>query len=451
MINKFLLSYLLFSTIQTTVSDIFVYNNSNKVINSYEDQNANFGPSFPSDGLKGYITITNPPNACQKILPPPNIPTYGYRWIALIPRTRSGDSCEFMVKVQNAQNANFSAVIIYNYEDTLVAMGSSSKNVHIPSTLITHTDGLTLISHYLYNETTVNSTPIYHLKILPEEPFKFGIYLIPFVVVIGVSFLGLIGFVLVKYHLQRRRMHRHRLPRSALKQLKIKKFVKTDPWEVCVICLDDFEEGAKLRILPCDHAYHVKCIDPWLINNRRQCPVCKRYVFPNQHNSDEESNDPPRVRVHTEQTPLVHSNDTNSTIDISETSQSSQRHFLRPSTNGVRNISFTSNESSESTESLSTSSRPTTTTEIVFERPSTNVRRYGSLSDSSTTTRRALDTNASTRSNMENISDIEQADDENDDDDDDDERMESAITTSRDNPAYNEDEVSTNDVIRTVM
>ncbi|CAF1146563.1 unnamed protein product [Adineta steineri] len=448
MINKFLLSYLLFSTIQTTVSDIFVYNNSNKVINSYEDQNANFGPSFPSDGLKGYITITNPPNACQKILPPPNIPTYGYRWIALIPRTRSGDSCEFMVKVQNAQNANFSAVIIYNYEDTLVAMGSSSKNVHIPSTLITHTDGLTLISHYLYNETTVNSTPIYHLKILPEEPFKFGIYLIPFVVVIGVSFLGLIGFVLVKYHLQRRRMHRHRLPRSALKQLKIKKFVKTDPWEVCVICLDDFEEGAKLRILPCDHAYHVKCIDPWLINNRRQCPVCKRYVFPNQHNSDEESNDTPRVRVHTEQTPLVHSNDTNSTIDISETSQSSQRHFLRPSTNGVRNISFTSNESSESTESLSTSSRPTTTTEIVFERPSTNVRRYGSLSDSSTTTRRAVDTNASTRSNMENISDIEQADDENDDDD---ERMESAITTSRDNPAYNEDEVSTKDVIRTVM
>ncbi|CAF1098460.1 unnamed protein product [Adineta steineri] len=450
MINKFLLSYLLFSTIQTTVSDIFVYNNSNKVINSYEDQNANFGPSFPSDGLKGYITITNPPNACQKILPPPNIPTYGYRWIALIPRTRGGDSCEFMVKVQNAQNANFSAVIIYNYEDTLVAMGSSSKNVHIPSTLITHTDGLTLISHYLYNETTVNSTPIYHLKILPEEPFKFGIYLIPFVVVIGVSFLGLIGFVLVKYHLQRRRMHRHRLPRSALKQLKIKKFVKTDPWEVCVICLDDFEEGAKLRILPCDHAYHVKCIDPWLINNRRQCPVCKRYVFPNQHNSDEESNDPPRVRVHTEQTPLVHSNDTNSTIDISETSQSSQRHFLRPSTNGVRNISFTSNESSESTESLSTSSRPTTTTEIVFERPSTNVRRYGSLSDSSTTTRRAVDTNASTRSNMENISDIEQADDENDDDDDD-ERMESAITTSRDNPAYNEDEVSTKDIIRTVM
>lgn len=48
-------------------------------------------------------------------------------------------------------------------------------------------------------------------------------------------------------------MQRHRLPRSALKQLKIKKFVKTDPWEVCAICLDDYVEGAKLRILPCAH------------------------------------------------------------------------------------------------------------------------------------------------------------------------------------------------------
>jgi len=57
----------------------------------------------------------------------------------------------------------------------------------------------------------------------------------------------------VRCHLQRRRTRRHRLPRSALRQLKIKKFVKTDPWEVCVICLDDFEVGAKLRILPCNH------------------------------------------------------------------------------------------------------------------------------------------------------------------------------------------------------
>ena len=81
-------------------------------------------------------------------------------------------------QVENAQQANFSAVIIYNYEDTLLPMGSSSKGkqnkrsyiiilccncnlaVHIPSTMITHTDGLLLISRYLYNKTTVNATPM---------------------------------------------------------------------------------------------------------------------------------------------------------------------------------------------------------------------------------------------------------------------------------------------------
>ena len=58
-------------------------------------------------------------------------------------------------------------------------------------------------------------------------------------------------------------------------------------------------------------AYHMKCIDPWLLNNRRQCPVCKRYVFPNQDNSDDEENHGTTV---TERTPLIQATDENSPI-----------------------------------------------------------------------------------------------------------------------------------------
>ncbi|CAI2178505.1 16157_t:CDS:2 [Funneliformis geosporum] len=40
----------------------------------------------------------------------------------------------------------------------------------------------------------------------------------------------------------------------------------------CPICLDDFESGVELRILPCHHQI---CIDPWLLDISPLCPMCK--------------------------------------------------------------------------------------------------------------------------------------------------------------------------------
>ena len=79
----------------------------------------------------------------------------------------------------------------------------------------------------------------------------------------------------------RRRERRHRLPKSSLKKIPTKKFVAGDEehYETCCICLDDYVLGDKLRILPCGHAYHQKCIDPWLLKNKRVCPQCRKKVF----------------------------------------------------------------------------------------------------------------------------------------------------------------------------
>jgi hypothetical protein len=41
----------------------------------------------------------------------------------------------------------------------------------------------------------------------------------------------------------------------------------------CSICTEDFIEGAKLRLLPCGHFYHPQCIDPWLTDRSRTCPL----------------------------------------------------------------------------------------------------------------------------------------------------------------------------------
>ncbi|KAK4416096.1 E3 ubiquitin-protein ligase [Sesamum alatum] len=54
----------------------------------------------------------------------------------------------------------------------------------------------------------------------------------------------------------------------------------SDPNDVqqCYICLADYDEGDKLRVLPCNHEYHVPCIDKWLKEVNRVCPLCRHNV-----------------------------------------------------------------------------------------------------------------------------------------------------------------------------
>jgi hypothetical protein len=48
----------------------------------------------------------------------------------------------------------------------------------------------------------------------------------------------------------------------------------------CSICIDDFELGEKIRILPrCGHSYHLDCIMPWLTERQGCCPLCKTSVL----------------------------------------------------------------------------------------------------------------------------------------------------------------------------
>jgi hypothetical protein len=43
----------------------------------------------------------------------------------------------------------------------------------------------------------------------------------------------------------------------------------------CPICTDDFIKGQDLRVLPCNHQFHMECIDPWLVNVSGTCPLCR--------------------------------------------------------------------------------------------------------------------------------------------------------------------------------
>ncbi|CRL18632.1 Zinc finger, C3HC4 RING-type [Penicillium camemberti] len=56
----------------------------------------------------------------------------------------------------------------------------------------------------------------------------------------------------------------------------------------CPICTDDFIKGQDLRVLPCNHQFHMECIDPWLMNVSGTCPLCRIDLNPPQPENPEQ-------------------------------------------------------------------------------------------------------------------------------------------------------------------
>ncbi|ESN98322.1 hypothetical protein HELRODRAFT_193049 [Helobdella robusta] len=53
--------------------------------------------------------------------------------------------------------------------------------------------------------------------------------------------------------------------------------------EFCAICLDVFYRRQLIRVLPCSHEFHSKCVDRWLLM-RQTCPLCKNNFIESQLN-----------------------------------------------------------------------------------------------------------------------------------------------------------------------
>uniref|UniRef100_A0A8D8A7M5 E3 ubiquitin-protein ligase RNF38 n=1 Tax=Culex pipiens TaxID=7175 RepID=A0A8D8A7M5_CULPI len=67
------------------------------------------------------------------------------------------------------------------------------------------------------------------------------------------------------------------LARPEIDQLPSYKFnaeTHTGDQTSCVVCMCDFEARQVLRVLPCSHEFHAKCVDKWLRSNRT-CPICR--------------------------------------------------------------------------------------------------------------------------------------------------------------------------------
>ncbi|KAF9951316.1 hypothetical protein BGZ72_007151 [Mortierella alpina] len=51
-----------------------------------------------------------------------------------------------------------------------------------------------------------------------------------------------------------------------------------DPEEAtCAICLGDYRPNETIRLLPCQHHFHLECVDQWLLTDK-SCPLCKHDI-----------------------------------------------------------------------------------------------------------------------------------------------------------------------------
>lgn len=256
--------------------DILVYQ-QDQLLEEFRDFPATFGSDIPESGIKVRAVRAFPIDGCSEMVgPPENVTSMGTpgvpaRFAVIIARY----NCSFEDKVRNAQKAGYVAVIVHNVgSNDLERMSANhAEDIIIPSVFIGESNGMYIIESFLY--------PLpYDLIITDDIPFNINNNLIiPFAIVVGLCFIIMVCFMVIRCIRERRRMLRHRLPNSVLRKIPIVKFAKGMQYDTCAICLDDYVDNERLRVLPCHHAYHVKCIDPWLTKNRRVCPICKRKVF----------------------------------------------------------------------------------------------------------------------------------------------------------------------------
>lgn len=261
--------------------------------------------------------------------------------IALIQRSQPFDEssptkahCTFERKVRNAQTAGFGAVIIYNHpgDDELEAMqgDGNSTDINISAVFIGGSDGESL-------RVRIGVDGLTGLATLYPDPI-FHNFLITFVIVVASSSIVFTIFLFYRRHMMMSTVPYKRMSKRQITRLPKRRFQQGDEEETCVICLDNFESGDTITPLPCKHIFHKKCIIPWLSEQQRVCPICKR--------------DP--MEVPTETTPLLEDGRRDEedypTVVLGATSSTSLASALSPSP-----TLMTSNEASLSSSSSSES------------------------------------------------------------------------------------------------
>ena len=269
---------------------------------------ANHYANIPTEGIGGHIIQPEPRDACQYV---PLTENLTGDWIALV---EGYPSCPIEM-VNNVRNAGYKLVIAFSYNNTNRSLSQDVRNMQFPVAIVTED-----YANYLkVNALSKSSTDPITARVYSSDFFPVFVVSLPTLLLLCCVFLCCLGFCLCKrnrdpdieYRIhdieerrrtfeqlhRQERLARQELIESILRQLqelqvdlgaqvplgaaetkrlpKRKYHVGREVCDACAICVEDFREDNDVRVLPCDHVFHPKCVDEWLSNHSSLCPLCK--------------------------------------------------------------------------------------------------------------------------------------------------------------------------------
>lgn len=317
---------LLLSLLATANSEILAYKNSSSRNYLYESKLADFSLKLsPSQGVPGFLQLSEPIHTCtspQKAAKLKhnaslvNLRRTRLSWsdkivdafckkIGLCFETKINNEyftnffllskrgeCNVIEKARLAQKAGYSGLIVYNDKsDTIIHVTGNDSDIRIPVAFTSLHTGIALRSNFLYNPRQKHKY-LQPFVIISGDNFGPISWLFPITICAAVLIFFLVIYACSKLVSQYKHYRKTYLTRRRLKKLPKKKWSKESGYETCAICIEDYETNDLLRILPCNHAYHTDCIDPWLIRSKRNCPLCKQSVLSSEDSDSDRTADP---------------------------------------------------------------------------------------------------------------------------------------------------------------